>query len=154
MDARICAPAALQPSARVQTIARGLAAGSSARLSITDDLAAAVHGTDFQYTGVWLSTGEPADEWDRRIGQLIGYQVNAEVMVATGNPEVKFTHCLPALHNRETEVGQQIYNERGSRRLRSPRRCSSRSNRSSSTSRPTRMPAIKAVMVATIGTAP
>jgi hypothetical protein len=57
--------------------------------------------------------GEPASEWDRRIDQLIGYQVNAEVLAATGNPEVKFLHCLPALHNRETEVGRQIYDKRG-----------------------------------------
>jgi carbamate kinase len=73
----------------VQTIARDPAAGSGARLTITDDLAA-VRGADFRYTDVWLSMGEPAGEWDSRIDQLIGYQVNADVMAATGNPEVKF----------------------------------------------------------------
>jgi ornithine carbamoyltransferase len=113
LDTRICAPAALQPSDPVQETARGLAAASGARLTITDDLAAAVKGADFLYTDVWLSMGEPASAWDKRIDQLIGYQVNAEVMAATGNPAVKFLHCLPALHNRETEVGRQIYGTRG-----------------------------------------
>jgi ornithine carbamoyltransferase len=107
MDARICAPVALHPSPPVREIAAGLAAGSGARLTVTDDLVAAVAGTDFLYTDVWLSMGEPAGEWDQRIDQLIPYQVNAAVLAATGNPAVKFMHCLPALHNRETEVGRR-----------------------------------------------
>ena len=113
MDTRICAPAVLQPSEPVRNIATGLAAGSGARLTVIDDVAAAVAGADFLYTDVWLSMGEPASEWDRRIDQLIGYQVNAGVIAATGNPAVKFLHCLPALHNLETEVGRQIYDKRG-----------------------------------------
>jgi ornithine carbamoyltransferase len=154
MDARICAPAALQPSPPVQTIARGLAAGSGARLTITDDLAAAVHGADFLYTDVWLSMGEPADEWDSRIDQLIGYQVNAEVMAATGNPEVKFMHCLPALHNRETEVGQQIYDKRGLEALEVTEEVFESPQSVVFDQAANRMPTIKAVMVATIGTTP
>jgi ornithine carbamoyltransferase len=113
MDARICAPAHLHPSPPVRGIAAGLAAGSGARLTITDDLAAGVNGADFLYTDVWLSMGEPASEWDKRIDELIGYQVNAGVLAAADNPAVKFMHCLPALHNRETEVGRQIYDKRG-----------------------------------------
>jgi ornithine carbamoyltransferase len=113
MDARICAPAALQPSAQVRNIATGLAAGSGARLLVTDDVGEAVAGADFLYTDVWLSMGEPADQWGPRIDQLIPYQVNAAAMKATGNPAVQFMHCLPALHNRDTEIGQQIYAQRG-----------------------------------------
>ncbi len=152
MDARICAPAALQPSPRVQTIAGGLAAGSGARLTITDKLAAAVRGADFLYTDVWLSMGEPAGEWDARIDELIGYQVNAEVMAATGNPEVKFMHCLPALHNRETEVGQQIYDKRGLEALEVTEEVFESPQSVVFEQAANRMPTIKAVMVATIGT--
>jgi ornithine carbamoyltransferase len=113
LDTRICAPAALQPSAQVQDIARRLAAGSGARLTVTG----AVRGADFLYTDVWLSMGEPPGEWDERIDQLLPYQVNASVLAATGNPAVKFMHCLPALHNRDTEIGQQVYAKRGIKAL-------------------------------------
>jgi ornithine carbamoyltransferase len=113
MDARICAPAALQPSAEVRGIAADLAAGSGARLLVTADVNAGVAGVDFVYTDVWLSLGEPEDQWDTRIDQLLPYQVNAAVMKATGNPAVKFLHCLPALHNRDTQIGQRIYDKRG-----------------------------------------
>jgi ornithine carbamoyltransferase len=113
MDVRICAPAALQPAPGVQAIASGLAASSGARMAVTDDLAAAVAGADYLYTDVWLSMGEPPGEWDARIAALLPYQVNAETMTATGNPGVKFMHCLPALHNTETEIGQQIFDKRG-----------------------------------------
>ena len=113
MDARICAPPALQPSAMVRGIAAGRAAGSGARLLVTEDVNAGVAGADFVYTDVWLSLGEPQDQWDARIDQLLPYQVNAAVLEATGNPAVKFLHCLPVLHNRDTETGQRIYATRG-----------------------------------------
>jgi ornithine carbamoyltransferase len=80
---------------------------------VTEDAAPAVRGADFLYTDIWLSMGEPADKWDARIDQLLPYQVNGPLMEATGNPEVKFLHCLPALHNTETEVGRQIFATRG-----------------------------------------
>jgi ornithine carbamoyltransferase len=113
MDARICAPAALQPPAQVQQIAGGLATASGAQLTVTGDVPAGVIGADFLYTDVWLSLGEPEDLWDTRIDQLLPYQVNASVMKATGNPAAKFMHCLPALHHRDTEIGQRIYTRRG-----------------------------------------
>ena len=113
LDARICAPAGLQPSAEVRGIAAGLAAGSGARLLVTEDVHAGVAGADFVYTDVWLSLGEPENLWDARIDQLLPYQVNAAVLKATGNPGVKFLHCLPALHNRDTQIGQKIYDKRG-----------------------------------------
>jgi ornithine carbamoyltransferase len=113
MDARICAPAALQPSAEVRGVADGLAAASGARLLVTEDVTEGAAGADFLYTDVWLSLGEPDDQWDARIDQLLPYQVNAGVLAATGNPAVKFLHCLPALHNRDTEIGRRIYDKRG-----------------------------------------
>jgi len=113
MDARICAPAPLQPAAAVQAIAAGLAGPSGARLTVTTEIAAAVAGADFLYTDVWLSMGEPPADWDRRIDLLLPYQVNSGVLGLTGNPAVKFLHCLPALHNRDTGIGAQIYTRRG-----------------------------------------
>jgi ornithine carbamoyltransferase len=72
-----------------------------------------VAGADYLYTDVWLSMGEPAEEWDRRIDLLLPYQVNRDLLAATGNPAVKFLHCLPALHNTQTEIGQRIHDKRG-----------------------------------------
>jgi len=112
MDVRICAPAPLQPPARVQEIAGKLAADSGARLELTGNVRTAVRGADFLYTDVWLSAGEPA-AWDERIDLLLPYQVNQAVMAATGNPAVKFMHRLPARHNRDSEAGRRLYEGRG-----------------------------------------
>ena len=108
MDVRICAPELLWPSREVQGIARDLAKSSGAWLTITEDVPAAVQGVDFVYTDVWLSMGEPPEAWSTRIDQLTGYQVNGRVMAMTGNPDTRFMHCLPALHNPDTEIGQMI----------------------------------------------
>jgi ornithine carbamoyltransferase len=113
MDTRICAPAPLQPPGHVRRIADDLAVSSGATLTVTDDTAAAVAGAGFLYTDVWVSMGEPAAEWDKRISLLRPYQVNADLMAATGNPAVKFMHCLPALHNRQTQLGEQIFEAHG-----------------------------------------
>ena len=95
----------------VQTIASKLAVESGARLHIVDDVGVGVEGADFLYTDVWVSMGEPVSDWKQRIDQLRAYQVNAATMKATGNPNVKFMHCLPALHNIDTELGKQIFTE-------------------------------------------
>ena len=113
MDVRIAAPETLWPSAGVRSVAHGLASASGARITVTEDAHKAVHGSDFLYTDVWLSMGEPADQWDARIDQLLPYQVNRSLMAATDNPDVKFMHCLPALHNTETAIGLQIFERRG-----------------------------------------
>jgi ornithine carbamoyltransferase len=151
MDARICAPAGLQPPAAVQDIAARLAASSGARLAVTDNLAAAARGADFLYTDVWLSMGEPPGEWDQRIDQLLPYQVNAGVLAATGNPDVKFMHCLPALHNRETEVGQQLCDRRGVAALEVTEDVFESPQSVVFDQAANRMHAIKALMVATLG---
>jgi ornithine carbamoyltransferase len=151
MDARICAPAALQPSAEVRGIAAGLAAGSGARLMVTADVEAGVAGVDFLYTDVWLSLGEPADQWGSRIDQLIPYQVNSGVLKATSNPDVKFMHCLPALHDRSTEVGQQIYAKRGLDALEVTDDVFESPASIVFDEAANRMPTIKALMIATLG---
>jgi ornithine carbamoyltransferase len=111
LDVRICAPEMLWPSTEVQDIAQGLAKASGASLTITDDVAAAVGGVDFLYTDVWVSMGEPAEAWAARIEELTPYQINRAVMDMTGNPAVQFMHCLPAMHNQDTEIGKMIYDK-------------------------------------------
>ncbi|MEU0511564.1 ornithine carbamoyltransferase [Amycolatopsis sp. NPDC006125] len=108
MSVRICAPRELWPSPAVRELATGLAAGSGADLAVTDDPRAGVRGADFVYTDVWLSMGEPEETWDDRIQQLLPYQVDAKLLGATGNPRVKFLHCLPSLHSRDTGLGRRL----------------------------------------------
>ncbi|HEU5391708.1 MAG TPA: ornithine carbamoyltransferase [Streptosporangiaceae bacterium] len=151
MDARICAPAGLQPAAEVREAASGLAAASGARLLVTADVTAGVAGADFLYTDVWLSLGEPEDQWDARIDQLLPYQVNATVMKASGNPAVKFLHCLPALHNRDTGIGQQIYDKRGLEALEVTDEVFESSASVVFDQAENRMHTIKALMLATLG---
>jgi ornithine carbamoyltransferase len=151
MDARICAPAALQPSAGVRATAAELATGSGARLLVTDDVSEGVAGVDFVYTDVWLSLGEPEDQWDARIDQLLPYQVNAAVMKATGNPATRFLHCLPALHNRGTEIGQQVYGRRGLDALEVTDEVFESTASVVFDQAENRMHTIKALMVATLG---
>jgi ornithine carbamoyltransferase len=108
MDVRICGPEALWPAKEYQDIARKLAAKYGARLTITADPKSAVEGVDFIHTDVWVSMGEPKEVWKERIRLLMPYQVNAALMQASGNPHVRFMHCLPAFHDTETTVGKQI----------------------------------------------
>jgi len=108
MDVRICGPKALWPTDDYQKIARDLEKQYGAKLTITDDVQAAVKGVDFIHTDVWVSMGEPKEVWKERISLLMPYQVNAKLMKASGNPHVKFMHCLPAFHDTETTVGKQI----------------------------------------------
>ncbi|WP_079203604.1 ornithine carbamoyltransferase [Pseudomonas sp. CC6-YY-74] len=108
MDVRIGAPKDLWPTPEFIAQCQAFAAESGARLSLTEDPEEAVKGVDFIHTDVWVSMGEPAAVWDQRIAQLLPYQVNAQMMKASGNPRVKFMHCLPAFHNSETEVGKEL----------------------------------------------
>ena len=154
MDTRVCAPAQLQPSPAVQRIAAGLADRSGAALTVTEDVKAAVAGADFLYTDVWLSMGEPPGEWDKRIDLLLDYQVNADVLAATGNPAVKFMHCLPALHNRDTRVGEEIYRRRGLTALEVTEEVFESPASVVFDQAENRMHTIKAAMVATLGRQP
>ena len=108
MDVRICGPKALLPDAELVDMCEGFAKQSGARITVTDDIDKAVKGVDFVHTDVWVSMGEPLETWGERIKLLLPYQVTPELMKRTGNPKVKFMHCLPAFHNSETKVGRQI----------------------------------------------
>ncbi|WP_454289303.1 ornithine carbamoyltransferase [Rhizobium arsenicireducens] len=113
MDVRLCAPKACWPSPEIQDQARAVASETGARIMITEDTDAAVKGVDFVYTDVWVSMGEAKEKWAERIKLLTPYQVNAALMAKTGNPRVRFMHCLPAFHNTETSVGADIKAEFG-----------------------------------------
>jgi ornithine carbamoyltransferase len=113
MDVRIASPSSLQPRNEIVELARSVAEETGARITITEDVQEAVRGCDVLLTDVWVSMGEPAEAWAERIDLLKPYQVNAETMAATGTPDVKFMHCLPAFHNVETEVGKEIYEKFG-----------------------------------------
>jgi len=113
MDFRMAAPMALRPDAALTAQCEAIAKTSGARLRMTEDIAGAVHGVDFLYTDVWVSMGEADTVWEERIKQLAPYQVNQRVLQMTGNPGVKFLHCLPAFHNRDTKIGQEIYQKYG-----------------------------------------
>jgi ornithine carbamoyltransferase len=107
MDYRSVAPAGLQPTVLADQ-ALEIARETGARLTLTDDVAEGVAGCDFLATDVWVSMGEPEEAWGERIELLRPYQVNASVLEQTGNPEVRFLHCLPSFHNAETAIGAQI----------------------------------------------
>ncbi|MCS6844759.1 MAG: ornithine carbamoyltransferase [Caldilineales bacterium] len=113
MDVRIGAPKALWPSEELVARCRAVAAETGARLTLTEDVAEAVRGVDFIHTDVWVSMGEPDSVWEERIRLLKPYQVNRATLELSGNPKVKFMHCLPAFHNRETKIGEQIYQKFG-----------------------------------------
>ena len=108
MDVRLCGPKHLWPEEELVETCRAIAAETGARLTITDSLEEGVRGADFLYTDVWVSMGEPDSVWAERVKLLKPYQVNAQAMKLTGNPNVKFMHCLPAFHNTETEVGKEM----------------------------------------------
>src|SRR5687767_10610185 len=113
MDVRIVAPQELQPDDAFIEKCQTRGAEHGARITVTDNVAEGVKGADFIHTDVWVSMGEAHEVWQQRIQLLMPYQVNADVMRRTGNPNVKFMHCLPAFHNRETKVGQEIYEQFG-----------------------------------------
>ncbi|MDP3912603.1 MAG: ornithine carbamoyltransferase [Bacteroidota bacterium] len=151
MDFRAAAPASCQPTAELQQTCRKLAAESGAKLLITDNLAEAVKDCDFLYTDIWVSMGEPESVWTERIQLLLPYQVNKNAMELTGNPNVKFLHCLPAFHNRDTKVGEELYLKFGLDGLEVSEEVFESEASIVFDQAENRMHTIKAVMVATIG---
>jgi ornithine carbamoyltransferase len=113
MDVRIASPAALQPPADLVARMRVLARRTGARITLEPDPQRAVSGVDFVYTDVWVSMGEDDAVWRQRIDELLPYQVNAALMAATGEPRSRFMHCLPAMHNLDTEVGRAVHQKFG-----------------------------------------
>jgi ornithine carbamoyltransferase len=110
---RICGPRELWPPSDVQALAHERAERSGARVMLTDDRDEALSGADFVYTDVWVSLGEPKNVWDERVRLLAPYQVNREALEHTGNPRVKFMHCLPAFHDQNTTIGREVMGRTG-----------------------------------------
>jgi ornithine carbamoyltransferase len=113
MDVRLCGPAQNAPDPKTIDYARGVAAETGAKITITERVEEGVKGCDYLYTDVWLSMGESADLWGERIKLMLPYQVNKKAMELAGNPQVKFMHCLPAFHNTETKIGKEIHDKYG-----------------------------------------
>jgi ornithine carbamoyltransferase len=108
MDVRIGAPEQLWPDERHLKLCRGFAEESGGRLTVTDDVRAAVSGVDYLHTDVWVSMGEPVERWGERVEMCLPYQVNRTLLAATGNPRVRLLHCLPAFHDAETTIGRRV----------------------------------------------
>lgn len=151
MDVRICAPRSLWPAEGLVGTCRQLAAESGARLTLTESVEEGVKGVDFVHTDVWVSMGEPKEVWDERIRLLKPYQVTQAVLAKTGNPKVKFMHCLPAFHNRETRIGEEIYQKSGMDGLEVTEEVFESPQSIVFDQAENRMHTIKAVMVATLG---
>jgi len=130
---------------------REFAKASGAKITITDDPEAAVKGVDFIHTDIWVSMGEPKEVWDERIAALLPYQVNKKLMEASGNPDVKFMHCLPAYHNLETQVGRDVHKQFGLNGIEVTEDVFESPNSIVFDEAENRMHTIKAVMVATLG---
>lgn len=151
MDVRICAPRSLWPAEELIATCREIAGETGARLLVTENVAEGVKGVDFLHTDVWVSMGEAKEVWDERIKLLKPYQVNMDVVKKTGNPDVKFMHCLPAFHNRETTVGEEIYQKSGMESLEVTDEVFESARSIVFDQAENRMHTIKAIMVATLG---
>ena len=151
MDVRMVAPKQLSNPPEIVEAAQAIAAQTGARITRTDEPGAGVDGVDFVYTDVWVSMGEPEETWQERINLLLPYQVNSTLLEKTGNPDVKFMHCLPAFHNRETEVGEQLFQSTGLDALEVTDEVFESKNSIVFDQAENRMHTIKAVMVATLG---
>ncbi|MFC2138595.1 ornithine carbamoyltransferase, partial [Bacteroidota bacterium] len=113
LDFRIIAPAEFQPAKELVEFSNKLTKGSKGKLTISENIENTIKGVDFIYTDVWLSMGEPEEEWKKRIDKLLSYQVNNKILSFAENPDVKFLHCLPAFHNIETKIGAEIHKKYG-----------------------------------------
>ena len=113
MDFRSVAPKGIQPNQELVAKAQKISKETGAKITVTDDLESGIKGCDFLCTDVWVSMGEPEEVWQKRIELLRPYQINAATMDKTGNLNVKFLHCLPAFHNRDTAIGEEIYKKFG-----------------------------------------
>jgi len=151
MDVRLVAPKGLQPYIELVKKARIIAEETGAKITITDDVDKGVKGVDFVYTDVWVSMGEPEKVWKERINTLLPYQVNMELLKKTGNDNVKFMHCLPAFHNRDTQVGEEIYQKFGISAMEVTEEVFESKNSIVFDESENRLHTIKAVMVATLG---
>ena len=151
MDVRLCAPKALWPADDLLATCRAIAKDTGARITLTEDPAEGVKGVDYLYTDVWVSMGEDKSVWDERVKLLLPYQVNADLVALTGNPQVKFMHCLPAFHDRHTKVGEEMFERFGLDGMEVTNEVFESERSIVFDQAENRMHTIKAVMVATIG---
>jgi ornithine carbamoyltransferase len=151
MDVRLCGPKHQWPEEDLVEQCQEIAKETGARLTLTDDVAEGVKGADYLYTDVWVSMGEPDSVWEERVKLLKPYQVNAKAMALTGNPEVKFMHCLPAFHNTDTEVGKEMEEKFGLKGMEVTEEVFESPASIVFDEAENRMHTIKAVMVATLG---
>ncbi|MCL2510987.1 MAG: ornithine carbamoyltransferase [Bacteroidales bacterium] len=151
MDFRAVAPKQCQPADELVAKCREIAKQTGAKITLTDNVEEGVKGVDFLYTDVWVSMGEPDEVWVERIKLLTPYQVNMNVVKATGNPKVKFMHCLPAFHNRETTIGEEIYQKFGLESMEVTEEVFESPMSIVFDESENRLHTIKAVMVATLG---
>jgi ornithine carbamoyltransferase len=151
MDVRLCAPNSLWPDEALMEQCKQLAAETKARLTVTDNVEEGIAGVDYLYTDVWVSMGETDAVWKERIELLKPYQVNMQTVEKTGNRNVKFLHCLPAFHNRETKVGEDIYKKYGLDGLEVTEEVFESEHSIVFDQAENRLHTIKAVMVSTIG---
>jgi ornithine carbamoyltransferase len=150
MDIRLAAPASLQPDEQLVKTCMAIAEQTGARISITGDIAKAAAGADFLYTDVWVSMGEPDSVWADRIKLLLPYQINDSLVKSTNNPDVKIMHCLPAYHNRETKIGEEIFQKFGIESMEITESVFESERSIVFDQAENRMHSIKAVMVATL----
>jgi ornithine carbamoyltransferase len=151
MDIRLVAPKAFWPDEALVAQCTDIARNTGARITLTDKVEQGVKGVDFLYTDVWVSMGEPKEAWAERVKLMQPYQINAAVLKATGNPQVKFMHCLPAFHNEQTKVGKEIELAYGLKGLEVTEEVFESSHSIVFDEAENRMHTIKAVMVATLG---
>lgn len=151
MDFRAVAPKELHPSQELIDQCNEIAKSTGAKITVTENVEDGVKGVDYLYTDVWVSMGEPEEVWERRINMMKPYQVNKELLDKTGNPDVKFMHCLPAFHNRETSVGEEIYQKFGVPEMEVTEEVFESAHSIVFDQAENRLHTIKAVMVATLG---
>ncbi|EGQ9853222.1 ornithine carbamoyltransferase [Vibrio cholerae] len=151
MDIRLVAPKAYWPNDALVATCQEIAKQTGAKITLTEEVQEGVKGCDFLYTDVWVSMGEAADAWDERIALMKPYQVNMDVLKATGNPQVKFMHCLPAFHDDQTKVGQEIAAKYGMQGLEVTEEVFESEYSIVFDEAENRLHTIKAVMVATLG---
>jgi ornithine carbamoyltransferase len=151
MDVRIASPPTLWPREEIVELAQRIAERTAARITITENVEEAVKGADALLTHVWVSLGEPAEVWKERIDLLRPYQVNSRTMQLTGNPDVKFMHCLPAVHNTDTSIGKELYEKFGLEALEVTDEVFESPASVVFDEAENRMHTIKAVLVATLG---
>ncbi|MFM2597240.1 ornithine carbamoyltransferase [Vibrio fortis] len=151
MDIRLVAPKAFWPEEQLVKECQAISQTTGAKITLTEDVAEGVKGCDYLYTDVWVSMGESPEAWDERVAVMKPYQVNMDVIKLTGNPQVKFMHCLPAFHNNETVIGQQVADKYGMNGLEVTDEVFESDYSIVFDEAENRMHTIKAVMVATLG---